>query len=516
MARRFNTTGPCNPSEHYMLKPEDQCPGVMDLIEQKQFFVIHAPRQSGKTTLLKSLQKNLLAGGKYYPLYCSVEIAQGLHSLKDGLLTILNRLTLALEFNPLLCKYAPHIDPLLKDPSTGLFRYLSSLAAQADKPVVVFFDEADCLGGETLISFLRQLRDGYINRGEIPFVHSLALVGMRNIRDYKGQVRPDSQTLGSSSPFNIAKKALTLEYFSRDDVAALYQQHTHDTGQVFPTELVDLVWNLTRGQPWLVNALAAEMVEEMGKNDFTKPLTAALGEEAAQRIILRRDTHIDSLLERLKEERVRNIIEPILLGEGDSLQRASDDFQFVRDLGLIREDRGTLMIANPIYNEVIARTLNVDLQSSLPRELIHCWMDETNINLTGLLKSFQEFWRDNSAAWRERFEYKEAAPHLILLAYLQRVVNGGAKITREFATGTRRVDVCVEYAGKRYPIEMKLVRGPKTREEGLMQLTKYMDTLGCKEGWLLLFDVNSTVPWESRLSWETVEKDGHVIHVVGV
>lgn len=143
-------------------------------------------------------------------------------------------------------------------------------------------------------------------------------------------------------------------------------------------------------------------------------------------------------------------------------------------------------------------------------------MDENTINMTGLLKGFQEIWRDHSETWRERFEYKEAAPHLILLAYLQRVVNGGAKITREIATGTRRVDVCVEYAGKRYPVEMKLARGLKTRDEGLVQLAKYMDKLGCKKGWLLLFDVNSTVPWESRLSWETVEKDGYVIHVVRV
>jgi hypothetical protein len=117
--------------------------------------------------------------------------------------------------------------------------------------------------------------------------------------------------------------------------------------------------------------------------------------------------------------------------------------------------------------------------------------------------------------WTERFEYKEAAPHLILMGFLQRVVNGGAKIDREFATGTRRVDICVHYAGKRYPLELKLVRGPKTREEGLHQLGKYMMTLGASEGWLLLFDVNSALPWEQRLYWNIVESDGRVLHVVG-
>jgi hypothetical protein len=143
-------------------------------------------------------------------------------------------------------------------------------------------------------------------------------------------------------------------------------------------------------------------------------------------------------------------------------------------------------------------------------------MDNHGLDMTGLLRGFQEFWRDHSEAWRERFQYKEAAPHLILLAYLQRVVNGGAKITREFATGTRRVDVCVEYAGKRYPIEMKLVRNPKTREEGLAQLEEYMNTLGATEGWLLLFQINAPVAWEQRLSWESVSHTGRTVHIVGL
>jgi hypothetical protein len=188
----------------------------------------------------------------------------------------------------------------------------------------------------------------------------------------------------------------------------------------------------------------------------------------------------------------------------------------VRDLGLIREERGVLRIANRVYNDVIARILNYDVQQNLPVSLMGRWMDGERLDLNGLLRGFQEFWRDHSEGWRERFLYKEAAPHLILLAYLQRVANGGARIVPEFATGTRRVDICVDYAGRRYPLELKLVRSGKTREEGLGQLRGYMDTLGCREGWLLLFDVASSAPWEQRLSWQTVEEGGRTVHVVGL
>ncbi|MDD4192325.1 MAG: hypothetical protein PHI28_13410 [Mangrovibacterium sp.] len=84
--------------------------------------------------------------------------------------------------------------------ATLLIANLNELCQLFDKPLVLLFDEVDCLGNGTLISFLRQLRDGYINREDYPFPRSIALVGMRNIRDYKARVRDDGKTLGSASP----------------------------------------------------------------------------------------------------------------------------------------------------------------------------------------------------------------------------------------------------------------------------------------------------------------------------
>ena len=497
-----------------MLSPESRCAGVKGLIDQKHFFVIHAPRQSGKTTLLNALESEINEAARYHALYCSLESVQGINEAAEGIPAVIARLQLALRFHPAL-KTCLMDRSLYTAPNTMLIEYLADLAGVCKLPLVLFFDEADCLGGATLISFLRQLRDGYVNRNRMPFPHSLSLIGMRNIRDYRLEIRPDSQTLGSASPFNIAKESLTLRNFSREEIAALYQQHADATGQIFPDDLSNYVSEMTQGQPWLVNAIAAEIIEKICRNDFQKPLTITMAEEAIQNIILRRDTHIDSLLERLREQRVQKIIEPVLLGEGESLERLSNDYQFVRDLGLIRNDRGVIRIANPIYNEVISRTLNFDVQENLSVGLVNRWMDEESIDVSGLLKGFQEFWREHSEIWRERFQYKEAAPHLILLAFLQRVVNGGARIDREYATGTRRVDICVTYKGKKFPLELKLVRGEKTRAEGLDQLSGYMKLLGSREGWLLLFNLKTTIPWEQRLYAETVEQEGWAIHVFG-
>jgi hypothetical protein len=384
---------------------------------------------------------------------------------------------------------------------------------------VIFFDEADCLHNGTLISFLRQLRNGYVTRSVSPFVHSLALIGMRNIRDFKAHIRPDRETPGGASPFNVVTKAFTLSNFTRRQIEEFYAQHTVESGQIFEPGVVDLIFEKTRGQPWLVNAIAREVVIELLRRDYSKPVTARLCEQAINNILLRRDVHIDSLLERLKEERVRNVIEPMLLGE--DVKRSTDDFAYVNDLGLVRIDEvGDLVPANPIYAEVIARTLNAGEQErigyadenavyQMPR-----YLKDGNIVMDFLLSIFQQFWRENAeicigrnARNQEQVTgqaaYTEAVPHLTLMAFFQRVINGGGHIIREFAAGSRRLDLCLMYQGKKYPIELKLHRSEKTLAEGITQLTAYMDKLGEKQGWLCIFDRDKNRPWEEKIFRKT-------------
>jgi hypothetical protein len=102
-----------------------------------------------------------------------------------------------------------------------------------DKDLIVFFDEADCLVDRVKLSFLSQLRVGYVERTDAPFPSSIALIGMRNIQDYKVQSRSEPATFSTSSPFNIIAKVLTLANFTEEEIKAFYAQHTEATGQVF-------------------------------------------------------------------------------------------------------------------------------------------------------------------------------------------------------------------------------------------------------------------------------------------
>jgi type II secretory pathway predicted ATPase ExeA len=522
MMKEFNTAGPCNSVKHYMIEASTRLQGVEQLIDGEKYFVIHAARQSGKTTYLKDLAARLNAGEKYYALWCSLEGVSNVVAPEIGIPEITRNLR-----NKLIDTNIPHCSDFAKDADyenfTGVLQTsLNQFCKLLDKPLVILFDEVDCLSEGTLIAFLRQLRDGYNSRPEQAFPHSIALVGMRNIRDYKAKIRPESQSLGSASPFNIITESLTIKNFTKGEIAQLYRQHTDETGQIFEDDAIELAWEQTQGQPWLVNAVAYEVILKLLKSDYTKPVTAELVNQAIQNIILTRPTHIDSLMERLKEERVRKVIEPVILGE-DYIDMESDDFLYTKDLGLIRiddDDEGKIKPANPIYTEVIIRKLSSlvqrDLQKSKYPYQISRYLKNGRMDIDYLMRDFQQFWRENSDIWKEKFDYKEAATHLVMMAFLQRVINGGGQIIRDMASGTGRLDLCLIYENQKYPIELKIHRGNKYLQKGFDQIAKYMDVFGCDEGWLVVFDRRSTVKWEDKIYMKKEIVDGKTVTIVGV
>ncbi|MDR0505248.1 MAG: ATP-binding protein [Dysgonamonadaceae bacterium] len=516
--KEFNIAGPCIKRLHYMIDAAKRLQGVDTLVDGGKYFVLHAARQSGKTTFIQDLTIRINAENRYYAVYCSLESLQGITDARESIPGIITRIGIALDIYkiPNAEKFAEKAN--LTEYSTVLYNELRKFCSKLDRPIVIFFDEADCLSENTLIAFLRQLRDGHNSRNFSLFVHSVALVGMRNIRDFKAKVRPDHETLGSASPFNIVTKAITLTNFTKDEIADLYAQHTAETGQKFDDDAIDFIYEQTCGQPWLVNAVAREVIVEKLENDFSKPVTKELATQAIQTIILRRDTHIDSLLERLKEERVRRVIEPMILGE--YVDVVTDDFQYVKDLGLIKQTP-QILPANPIYAEVIFRTLNYNVQETLKREDNNQYqalryLKNGRIDMEFLMSDFQQFWRENSEIWEERFQYKEAAPHLVLMAFLQRVINGGGQIIREAAVGKKRLDLCIVYENQKYPIELKIDRYKNTLADGLKQTAEYAEKFGCAEGCLCIFDRSPEKSWDEKIYMRYETVNGKKITVVGL
>ena len=515
MERCFNIAGPCFPDEHYMLPALERLPGIMRIVEQRSYFVLHAARQSGKTTALKALASEINAKGEMNALYFTVESVQRFTDPRDGIPRIVDRMRSALVNNPVFKSFASS-DAAAK--SSDVREFLSGVAAASGKPLAVFFDEVDCLSDDTLVTFLRQLRDGYITRNESPFPASIALVGMRDIRDYKARIRPGGQTLGDASPFNIISEDLTLGNFGEDDVARLYAQHTEATGQRFVPDAVSFAWRVTRGQPWLVNALARECVAKIHEYRYSEPITANDISAAKETLIRARGTHVDSLMERLKEPRVRRIVEPVILGRDAYLSEFDDDYRYVLDLGLLRENEyHALVPGNPMYGEIMLRYLSSTEQKRFYNDYrVPFWLrPDGSLDMPALMAEFQRFWRENSGADREVYGYNEATPHLVLMGYLQRVVNGGGRIAREMALGSKRLDLCVEFGKFRYAVELKMRRNFSPTESPA-QLAGYLDTLGLPEGWMAIFDEDMSKPWDEKIYTRDVTLDGKTLHLVGL
>ena len=511
--RKFNTEGPVVAADHYHIPPLERIDldAVLGLIWDKKYFVLHAPRQTGKTSALLALRDLLNGGGHgdFRCVYANVEDGQAMReNVAEGMRTVLAELALQASVtlgDETLEELWPGVLERV-GPGQALRHALLRWSMADPRPLVLLIDEIDALVGDTLLAVLRQLRTGYVDR-PARFPHSIILCGVRDVRDYRIHSTAEDRMVLGGSAFNIKARSLRLGDFSEREVRALLAQHTAATGQAFTEEAVRLILTRTAGQPWLVNALCREACfeDETGR-DRGRPITADAILAAQERLILRRDTHIDDLAHKLREERVRRVVEPILTGAAETAC-SDEDLSYVRDLGLVAQaDGGPPRIANPIYAEVVPRHLNYAVQETLPQRMVWYVDADGVLDVEGLIAAFQEFFREHSEHWVQRFEqYHEAGPQLLLQAHLQRVVNGGGRIEREYALGRGRTDLLIVWPQggreRRFVVECKVLRKDleRTIAEGMEQTRGYMDRCAAEAGHLVVFDRTPDRTWADKI-----------------
>lgn len=513
MPKFFNTAGLCFPSDHYMVNPLDRLTEVQELIEKKLYFTLHAPRQTGKTTFLYALARELNEAGKYIALVASFERA-GYQSitLERANEVFIDSIYRSASFQ-LQEQFRPP-DPEARK-SLDLNQYLTTWSKSQPLPIVLLIDEIDALFDDVLISVLRQLRDGYQSRPE-GFPSSVALVGLRDVRDYKVQIRPESKSLGTASPFNVKAESVFMHNFTREEVFKLLVQHTQETGQEFPPAVKQEIYELSQGQPWLVNALANQIVAKILKDDYGKPITLEIVNDAKIQLIQRRDTHLDSLVDKLKEERVKRVIQAIINGEHIGFDILDDDLAYLRDLGLI-SPRNPVEFANRIYAEIVPRIMSSPIDASIPKEIQTSWFlnGDGTLNMEKILKEFQKFYRRHSEAWLERYAYKESAQHLLLMAFLQRIINAGGEIVREMALGNERIDLLVRFKKQEFALELKIRWRDYSVEDGKEQLHRYLDKVGLEEGYLVIYETREK-SWEEKIYWQEIIYKNKKLILVGL
>jgi hypothetical protein len=518
MARYFNTTGPCDPGKHYYLPTAARMPNLAPFIEREQYFVVHAPRQTGKTTAMRTFAETLRGQG-LVACWATLETAQGVDDVAHAEPLWLQAVTDGSRELP-----APWRPPDPTDFLTGVIgarfgTWLRAWAASLDVPLVLLLDEADVVVGAAMVSLLRQLRAGFMDRGVGKFPTSVALIGMRDLRDYLVRSK-DGRLVNPGSPFNIKAASVTLRNFNAAEVADLLGQHTVETRQAFAPDAVAEIARVTDGQPFLVNALADLCVTHLVP-DRAVSITRADVDTARERLILSRTTHLDSLAERLKEPRVANIVQAVILGDDPyRIPYDTDDFQYVLDLGLIRRGPDGAEPANPLYREVLARQLSYNVQAAVPRPSWPWAAPDGRLDFPAMLGAFRRWWRQNADVVAGQIpEYPEAVPHLALCAFLQRVVNGGGRVHREFSAGRGAMDLLIEYGPDQFAVEIKRVRSRDALESvvetGVEQLGRYLDTVGLDQGWLVVFDVRPGRTWDERLWEREADAGGKRVVVLG-
>jgi len=533
----FNNAGPNVPGQHFMIDPlvRIDVENIEHLVEEQRYFVLHAPRQTGKTTCLLALMHHFNAQGKYRALYVNIEGAQAARgnveegvagmcsafirsaalylqdrAVGDWYLTQGRQLTATDQISSLLAQWTQQ-DPQQPD---------------APRPTVLLLDEVDALVGDTLISLLRQIRAGYAQRpGAFP--QSIVLCGVRDVRDYRIHTAHHEIITGGSA-FNIKAESLRLGNFSREETLALWQQHEAETGQTIAPEIWPELWADTEGQPWLVNALAYECAwRDKTARDRSTPITLERYKAARERLIYSRTTHLDALADKLNEPRVHRIVAALLSGEAITEHFPQDDLQYTEDLGLIRR-KPEVTIANRIYREVLPREITSPIQDVLHYSQPWFLTPERRLDMPKLLAAFQQFFREHSDAWMDGFSFKEAGPQLLLQAFLQRIVNGGGRINREYGLGRKRTDLFIEWPideaqgffgpMQRIVLELKLWKKGSLDAllaEGLRQTVDYARQCGADEAHLIVFDRRPDVPWDERIWQRPATEQGRTLGVWG-
>ena len=472
MTRRFNTVGACHPDQHYVLDARERLPQIKSLVAQSGCFWVYGSRQTGKTTTMQLWAMELAKRGKYAAMVVSAaSLARegGDKGADDDAIAedaFLYELREAAYCLPQECQ----------PPDWGYQvagqRIRSALATWADacpRPLVLFMDDIDGLAERSLTRLLHQLASGFNQRSR-PFPQAIALMALQDIN----AMSVDSALETPGSIFHRMRTAtLALQSFTLEEVANVYQKHTHATGQLFTLEAVDRAFELTHGQPWLVNAIAQYAIDQT-----EEPIEPHHIETAATDLLRHQSLHhafpLDHLSVRLRQ--FQPILESVLADQ-ILLNPTIQQVQAVVAVGLCRLDvAGGLVMANPLYQEVILRQLALPAIAAIgplvPLEL----NVEGTVNINQVWAAWVTVWKTHGDALMQTVIYESIAPYVAVIAFFQRltVSNGSLHATYGFKSQSMTLTMQMIMSGQSVGMMVQVMvwadGQPDPMDRGLAQL----------------------------------------------
>jgi hypothetical protein len=517
MKKEFNITGLCMPDEHYMADVSQKLANTLDLIERSKYFIINRPRQYGKTTTLYTLADRLEKSGEYFVINTSFE------GVGDLFFTEEKRFTQG--FMSLLASYVQYRNKDLaiwlreKQPHVVDMSLLSDAITEftniAQKKVVLLIDEVDKSSNNQLfISFLAMLRNKYLSRSVAKTFHSVVLAGLHDIKSLKLKIRSDEEQK-YNSPWNIAAEYKVDMNLHPSEIKPMLEEYAHDKKVKMDTQLIaESLFYYTSGYPFLVSKLCKMLDEEIIQN---KEWTADDVEFAVKQLVTESNTNFDTLVKNLENDKELYDLTYKIAVENDktSFNVHNPTTNFAALYGILVNNNGTAVIHNRIYREVIVNYMTDKMnQLQLARGAdfgIGYKNPDKTLNMEAIMRGFQDFMKKEYS--KKDRDFLEKNGRLVFLAFLKPIINGNGYDFKETQISEeKRLDVVITYLHQKFIVELKRWYGQKAHEEGLQQLSDYLDRQNLKSGFLLIFDHAEVKKWHS----EWIDFDNKKIFAVWV
>jgi hypothetical protein len=506
MEKKFNVTGNCFPDKHYMADVSQKMAATLKLVNDGEYFIINRPRQYGKTTTLFSLSNALRKTGNYIALNMSFEGLDDAFFKEDenfatGFVGLLGDYASAHapELEAWLVETAPKVKTMKQ-----LDKTITQLVNKTPKKVVILIDEVDqSSNNEVFIKFLALLRNKYLARGDFNTFHSVVLAGVHDVKSLKMKIRPDSQQK-YNSPWNIAADFKVDMNLYPHEIQTMLDDYVRERGVEMDTSAMSYgLFYYTSGYPFLVSRLCKMMDEEILPLKKEHSWTVEDLEWAVKRLLNETNTNFETQIKNLENH--PELYEAVYRVAIDNEIRLFNIHNPITNLavmyGLFVAKEGRIAIHNRIYTELIVNYMIDKMHSTqlpMPMDLGAGYRNEDRtLNMEAVLIGFQSFMKREYSGKDRKF--LERHGRLVFLAFLKPIINGaGYDFKEPQISEEKRLDVVITYYEHKYIAELKLWRGPKLHEKGLVQLTDYLESQQLEEGYLLIFDHAEVKKWANE------------------
>ncbi|MEN9611857.1 MAG: hypothetical protein RLZZ628_2671 [Bacteroidota bacterium] len=479
---------------------------TLKLVQEGAYFIINRPRQYGKTTTLYSLSHALRQKQDYLVFNMSFEGLDNAFFKEDenfaaGFVDLLG--DYASAYAPELEAWLVEIAPKVKT-MKQLDKTITQLVNKTTKKVVILIDEVDqSSNNEVFIKFLALLRNKYLARGTFNTFHSVVLAGVHDVKSLKMKMRPDSEQK-YNSPWNIAADFKVDMNLYPHEIQPMLEDYVREKGVAMDTSAMSYgLFYYTSGYPFLVSRLCKIIDEEILPTKNTRNWTESDLETAVRKIVWETNTNFETLAKNLENSpELYDLVYKIAIdNETMGFNPLDPIVNFGIIYGLFVNRNNLIAIHNRIYREVLLNYMSFKFHRIQATQGIDFGSgyrnDDKTLNMEAVLLGFQSFMKREYS--RKNRDFLEKHARLVFLAFLKPIINGaGYDFKEPQISEEKRLDVVITYYEHKYISELKLWRGQKLHEKGLIQLTDYLESQQLTEGYLLIFDHAEVKNWANE------------------